>query len=195
MSNKLKKDILCDNFTFMPVMSGAPRQGGHISHQTTTFQPFKFSDVIQNKYFQSENNMEDILTENSEVHYKFQSLPHSVIAHGWIPFVVSDFILIFKEISCFTPRWSQSSPWYSVFCTLSGTDLTDLTKELMEPPQLPYLVRWKKTLQNLFYVLHSTGLFISLLTSILVPVDIFLVSYMKNNDGEIWNVYCLLLSQ
>ena len=95
MSNKLKKDILCDNFTFMPVMSGAPRQGGHISHQTTTFQPFKFSDVIQNKYFQSENNMEDILTENSEVHYKFQSLPHSVIAHGWIPFVVSDFILFF----------------------------------------------------------------------------------------------------
>ena len=34
-----------------------------------------------------------------------------------------------------------------------------------------------------FYI--SSGLFISLLTSILVPVDIFLVSYMKNNDGEI----------
>ena len=104
MSNKLKKDILCDNFTFMPVMSGAPGQGGHISHQTTTFQPFKFSDVIQNKYFQSENNMEDILTENSEVHYKFQSLPHSVIAHGWIPFVVSDFILFFEENILFSSQ-------------------------------------------------------------------------------------------
>ena len=88
----------------MPVMSGAPGQGGHISHQTTTFQPFKFSDVIQNKYFQSENNMEDILTENSEVHYKFQSLPHSVIAHGWIPFVVSDFILFFEENILFSSQ-------------------------------------------------------------------------------------------
>ena len=31
------------------------------------------------------------------------------------------------------------------------------------------------------------GLFMSLVTSILVPVDIFLVSFMKNSDGKKYN--------
>ena len=35
------------------------------------------------------------------------------------------------------------------------------------------------------FVILFTGLFISLVTSILVPVDVFLISFMKNSDGEI----------
>ena len=33
-------------------------------------------------------------------------------------------------------------------------------------------------------IIAVLGLFISLVTTILVPVDVFLVSYMKNSDGK-----------
>ena len=39
------------------------------------------------------------------------------------------------------------------------------------------------------------GLFITLLTTALVPVDVFLVSYMKNSDGtfKVTMLYCIFL--
>ena len=56
----------------------------------------------------------DIATENSETHYKFESLPHSVIAHGWIPFVVSSFIRFYIKYLLFFP--GGHSPLLDIQC-------------------------------------------------------------------------------
>jgi len=77
-------------------------------------------------------------------------IPHSVVAHGWIPFTIIT-VLSFL-FSVFYVIWYRSSqpqdraPGASVIAVF--------------------------------------GLFISLVTSILVPVDVFLISYMKNEDGS-----------
>jgi LMBR1 domain-containing protein 1 len=79
-----------------------------------------------------------------------QSLPHSVVAHGWIPFVVVTALsLVFSVLYVvwFRSDKAQHKAW--------GNS-----------------------------IIAVLGLFISLVTSILVPVDVFLISFMKNSDGS-----------
>jgi len=89
-----------------------------------------------------------LLLHDSSVSVK--SLPHSVIAAGWIPFVVVTVLaLIFSVLYVI---WYRSDrPHHKAH----GTS-----------------------------IIAVLGLFISLVTTILVPVDVFLVSYMKNSDGS-----------
>jgi len=79
-----------------------------------------------------------------------ESLPHSVIAAGWIPFIIVSALVLM--ISTLFVLWYRSSrpteraPGSSVIAVL--------------------------------------GLSLALITSLLVPVDVFLVSFMKNSDGS-----------
>lgn len=79
-----------------------------------------------------------------------ESLPHSVIAAGWIPFTIVSLLALF--ISSLFVLWNRSSrsqhraPGSSAIAVL--------------------------------------GLSLALMTSLLVPVDVFLISYMKNYDGS-----------
>ncbi|XP_066272446.1 probable lysosomal cobalamin transporter [Branchiostoma lanceolatum] len=75
-------------------------------------------------------------------------IPHSVLAAGWIPFVV--IIVLAFLFSWFYIRYYQSRHDSEVSSTLTAI----------------------------------AALAITLLTSALVPVDIFLVSYMKTSDGH-----------
>jgi len=78
------------------------------------------------------------------------SLPHSVIAHGWIPFlIVTALSLVFSVLYVI---------WYR-----------------SDRPQ--HKAHGTSTIAVL-------GLFMTLVTTILVPVDVFLVSFMKNADGS-----------
>lgn len=79
-----------------------------------------------------------------------ESLPHSVVAHGWIPFmVVTALSLVFSVV--YVVWYRSDRPAHRAW----GTS-----------------------------VIAVLGLFISLVTSILVPVDVFLISYMKTSDGS-----------
>jgi len=79
-----------------------------------------------------------------------QSLPHSVVAHGWIPFtVVTALALVFSVM--YVVWYRSDKPHHRAVGTSTIAVL---------------------------------GLFVSLVTSILVPVDVFLISYMKNSDGS-----------
>jgi len=79
-----------------------------------------------------------------------QTLPHSVVAHGWIPFtVVTALALVFSVL--YVVWYRSDKPHHRAVGTSTIAVL---------------------------------GLFVSLVTSILVPVDVFLISYMKNSDGS-----------
>jgi len=78
------------------------------------------------------------------------SLPHGVVAHGWIPFmIVTVLALVFSVL--YVVWYRSDRPRHRAL----GTS-----------------------------IIAVLGLFISLVTSILVPVDVFLISYMKNSDGS-----------
>lgn len=78
------------------------------------------------------------------------SLPHSVVAHGWIPFMIVTLLaLVFSVL--YVVWYRSDRPRHRAL----GTS-----------------------------IIAVLGLFISLVTSILVPVDVFLISYMKNSDGS-----------
>jgi len=101
----------------------------------------------QRNQFEQEDR-DSILIQSTVSTVKF--IPHSVVAHGWIPFVVVTLLaLIF---SVFYVIWYRSDrPHHKAHGTSTIAVL---------------------------------GLFITLVTVILVPVDVFLVSFMKNNDGN-----------
>jgi len=89
-------------------------------------------------------------TTLSPVELMVGSLPHNVIAHGWIPFmIVTALALVFSVL--YVVWYRSDRPVHRAL----GTS-----------------------------VIAVLGLFISLVTSILVPVDVFLISYMKNSDGS-----------
>ena len=124
---------------------------GPINYQTAKFQPFLVSDVIQcSVYKVKTKNGRDLRRE------QWYSLPIWIVTSQrnrprMDPLYCELFHLICWNISSFLPRWWQSSAWYSVFCTLYGSDQTDLIREPMEPPQLRCLVRWKTTLTEILY--------------------------------------------
>jgi len=100
--------------------------------------------------------MEDVLSPDGPgglggvTRYQFESLPHSVIAHGWIPFIIVTVLcLIFSVL--YVVWYRSDRPHQKAHGTSTVAVL---------------------------------GLFMSLVISILVPVDIFLVSFMKNSDGS-----------
>ncbi|EDO47438.1 predicted protein [Nematostella vectensis] len=76
------------------------------------------------------------------------TIPHEVLAQGWIPFTVVVVLAIL--FSWFYIRYYQDHSQSEVSSTITGI----------------------------------IALFIALMTTALVPVDIFLVSYMKNDDGS-----------
>lgn len=78
------------------------------------------------------------------------ALPHSVVAHGWIPFLIV--MLLALIFSVLYVMWYRSD------------------KSRDKAPGTTAIA--------------ILGLFVSLITSILVPVDVFLVSFMKNDDGS-----------
>jgi len=79
-----------------------------------------------------------------------ESLPHSVVAAGWVPFTLVSLLTLL--LSTLFVLWNRSSR-----------------------PQD------KSPGSSAIAVL---GLTLALMTSLLVPVDVFLVSYMKNSDGS-----------
>jgi len=92
----------------------------------------------------------DVMTTPTAMDVMFRSLPHSVVAHGWIPFVVvTAMSLIFSLV--YVVWYRSDRPNHRALGT---------------------------------FIIAVLGLFVSLVTSILVPVDVFLISYMKNSDGS-----------
>lgn len=100
-------------------------------------------------YGDIETSDQQTLNLNTQSLPDVQSLPHSVVAHGWIPFmVVTAFSLVFSVLYVI---WYRSDrPHHKAHGTSTIAVL---------------------------------GLFTTLVTTALVPVDVFLVSFMKNSDG------------
>ena len=77
-------------------------------------------------------------------------LPHSVVAHGWIPFLVVTLLALLASVLYVlwyrSDRPSDKAPGASLVSIL--------------------------------------GLFVTLVSALLVPVDIFLTSFMKTSDGS-----------
>jgi len=92
----------------------------------------------------------DKLTTPTTVDMMVRSLPHSVVAHGWIPFVVVTALALLFSVVYIV--------WYR----------SDKPRDRALGTS----------------IIAVLGLFVSLVTSILIPVDVFLISFMKTSDGS-----------
>ena len=130
------------------------------------------------------------------------AIPHSVVAAGWIPFVVvllvSKWTSVFQYVEIFSTHHKFTVPNLSDNNSLKVPNLLSWSQKINSHNaksswfQLTLLfsfiyVRYfqsKYDSEVCSTIASILGVAVALLTTALVPVDIFLVSIMKDSNGE-----------